>query len=170
MTSERVKGALGRFYESKRAQELPKLKKKRKAGAPLTEEQIQGRTVNAMRRKPYGIFVFHTPLNAGGRASAIQASRYKRMGAIRGTPDLTLLTAPPGFKGVFWEIKRPKGRLTSEQEDFMKKAADLGWLCICCKGLEANLNAVEIIYNDKSRTKESILQSLREAEGVHIIS
>jgi len=168
MTIEGVKGALGRFYESKRAQELPKLKKKRKAGAPLTEEQIQGRTVNAMRR--LNIFVFHTPLNAGGRASAIQASRYKRMGAIRGTPDLALLTPPPGFKGVFWEIKRPKGKLTSEQEDFMKKAADLGWLCICCKGLEANLNAVEIIYNDKSRTKESILQSLREAEGIHIIS
>ena len=168
MTGEGVKGAMGRFYESKRAQELPKLKKKRKAGAPLTEEQIQGRTVNAMRR--LNIFVFHTPLNAGGRASAIQASRYKRMGATRGTPDLTLLTAPPGFRGVFWEIKRPKGKLTSEQEDFMKKASDLGWLCICCKGLEANLNAVEIIYNDKSRTKESVLQSLREAEGIHIIS
>ena len=98
-----VKKAMEKFYASKKAQELPKVKKKKSKSTELTEEQIQNRVVTAMRK--LGLFVFHTPLNAGGRADAIQASRYKRMGALRGTPDLVVLDAPVEYKGVFWEIK-----------------------------------------------------------------
>ena len=162
-----VKKAMEKFYASKKAQELPKVKKKKSKSTELTEEQIQNRVVTAMRK--LGLFVFHTPLNAGGRADAIQASRDKRMGALRGTPDLVILDAPVEYKGVFWEIKKPKGRISPEQVDFMEKASALGWLCICCKGLQPNLDALEIIYGKQAGTREEIIESLRETEGVHIV-
>jgi|TARA_R100000750_G_scaffold108_4_gene201 hypothetical protein len=161
-----VRDAMQRFYSSKKAQELPKLKKKKRPKGELSEEQIQNRVVTALRKLK--CFVFHIPM--GGKRDAIAASRLKRSGAVRGTPDLCILNSPcEGFKGVFWELKGDKGKVSDEQVLFLNRSAELGFLSVAVSGLSANLKLVEVLYGT-NRTKEEILHGIEETDGVRLFT
>tara|TARA_R100000687_G_scaffold34016_1_gene27926 strand:+ start:1341 stop:1880 length:540 start_codon:yes stop_codon:yes gene_type:complete len=162
-----VKDAMARFYTSKRAQEMPKIKKKQRPKGELSEEQIQNRVVAALRKLK--CFVFSIPM--GGKRDAIAASRLKRSGALRGTPDLCILNSPcDGFNGVFWELKGDKGRVSDEQKTFLNRSAELGFLCLVVSGLSANLKLVEVLYGAGKRTKEEILEGIHQADGVQLFT
>ena len=161
-----VRDAMQRFYSSKKAQELPKLKKKKRPKGELSEEQIQNRVVPALRKLK--CFVFHSPM--GEKRDAIAASPLKRSGAVRGTPDLCILNSPcEGFKGVFWELKGDKGKVSDEQVLFLNRSAELGFLSVAVSGLSANLKLVEVLYGT-NRTKEQILHGIEETDGVRLFT
>ena len=164
-----VRDAMARFYTERAPKmDMPKPKKKRKSSDPISEERIQNRVVVALRRN--GCFVFSIPL--GGKRDVIAASRLKRSGALRGTPDLCILNSPcPEFKGVFWELKVEKGRVSDEQISFLNRSAELGFLSVVASGLKANLQLVEVLYGTKNgtkKTKEEILQGIEETDGVQV--
>ncbi|MBP22993.1 MAG: hypothetical protein CL547_11700 [Alcanivorax sp.] len=170
-----VKEAMRRFYSERAPKmDMPKLKKKRRKGDPISEEMIQNRVVSALRKiriNGLPVFVFHIPM--GGKRDAIAASRLKRSGAISGTPDLLILNPPcAGVKGVFWELKKtPAGRVSENQAQFMSRASDLGFLCVVAKGLDANMKLVEILYEGKeTKTRERIANEIDSTDGISLVT
>lgn len=175
MTISGVKDAMQKFYTERAPKmPLPKPKKKRKSGDPLSEEQIQNRVVSALRKIRVGgkpLFCFHIPM--GGKRDAVAASRLKRSGAISGTPDLLILNPPcSGVKGVFWELKKTTaGRVSESQAQFMSRASDLGFLCVVAKGLDANMKLVEILYEGKdTKSRNQIESEIESTDGISIVT
>jgi len=166
-----VKDAMGRFFSKAPGMDLPKPKaKRRKAKDGLSEEMIQNRLVSLLRGS-FDVFLFSVPM--GGARTAHAGARLKRGGALKGCPDLILLTPPcSGFKGVCWELKKDGGRVSPEQLAFMSQAAALGFLCVIVSGLDANLNLARYLYEkaENKRTEAAIISFCVETDGVRIIS
>ncbi|MCK9466111.1 MAG: VRR-NUC domain-containing protein [Thiopseudomonas sp.] len=79
----------------------------------------------------------------GGKNKFSLISKYKRGGMRNGYPDLFLPVARKGYHGLFIEMKRLKGSITSkEQKDWHEYLNGQGYLCVVCRGAQS---AIEII-------------------------
>ena len=86
------------------------------------EDQIQTAIVDHIRTVLPGAIVLHihnTP------RSAIDGARLRKMGMVAGAPDL--LVCLPHGKGMFLEVKAPKGRVEPEQHAFANACLPLNW-------------------------------------------
>lgn len=63
----------------------------------------------------------------GGLRHKATAANLKREGVLKGVPDLFLPVARGGFHGLFLELKRPGGKLTQEQTNFLLDARRAGY-------------------------------------------
>lgn len=82
--------------------------------------------------------------SAGGvRTSITQARKMKAAGYVKGMPDLQIMEARHTYHGLFIELKTLKGRLTKEQEIWLKDLNERGYLAKCCKGLEEALDLID---------------------------
>jgi hypothetical protein len=95
----------------------------------MTEAQIQADIILYLRTvlpAKDGWIVQHT---ANKPRSAIQGAKEKKMGAVKGWPDVLIVgprkdPEPPGW---FLEVKKPGGRLTPEQKDMHVKLHKIGF-------------------------------------------
>ena len=80
---------------------------------------------------------------ANERACSIQQGRtLKRMGVKKGVPDFFLAVPIDGYAGFWLELKVGKNKVTPEQQAFLTRKMQRGYLCGVCWGYDA---AKEII-------------------------
>lgn len=99
-----------------------------------TEEQIHFAIMDWVRLHKLDRVVVHVP-NQGIRNGAYNA-KLKRMGLLKGFPDLFIRVPRKGYHGAFMELKSAKGRLSKEQELFLKESAESNYFSIACWNVE----------------------------------
>ena len=82
-------------------------------------------------------WLHHSP--NGGSRNKREGAKFKAMGVKRGFPDLTLPLPCRQYAGLFIELKKVKGGVTSnEQVDWIMYLNSAGYYATVCKGwLEA---------------------------------
>ena len=80
----------------------------------------------------YRLNLFAVP--NGQNKSKIQAAKFKREGRRSGVPDMFLPYASSSFHGLFLEFKKPKGKISDNQAQWIK-------------GLKANNFRCEVVYS-----------------------
>jgi len=84
-----------------------------------------------------GVLWFH-PVNEG-RRSLRQGAQLKARGMKAGVPDIIILSCPPAashVRGVAIELKRLGGKVSANQDIFMRKMRSCEWLTQVCYGAE----------------------------------
>ncbi|MEI7308731.1 VRR-NUC domain-containing protein [Pectobacterium carotovorum] len=89
-----------------------------------------------------GNFLLHIP-NEGKRGPKA-ARDAKRLGVRAGVPDLFLALPRGGYAGLWIEIKAKGGKLSAQQEVWLKRLEDAGYRAVCCFGFEQAVNVIEI--------------------------
>ena len=80
----------------------------------------------------------------GSYKSRAAASSSKREGLRAGVPDLMLPVARKVYHGLFIEMKRTKGSITSkEQKDWHEYLNGQGYLCVVCKGAQSAIYVID---------------------------
>lgn len=64
--------------------------------------------------------------------SVIQGARNKRLGLLKGWPDLFFAKPMNGYHGLFIEMKTEKGSVKTEQQDIIDRLNSLGYKAIVC--------------------------------------
>lgn len=78
--------------------------------------------------------LYHVP--NGGKRDAIEAARFKAQGVKAGVPDLVLPVARKGFHGLYIELKRPGGRVSAHQAEWLAALEKQGYCAAVCYGWE----------------------------------
>jgi hypothetical protein len=87
--------------------------------------------------------LYHIP--NGGYRSKAEAGRFKAEGVKSGVPDVCLPVARGGFHGLYIELKRRKGgKVTHEQEKWIKLLSKQGYIAIAVRGWEKAAEAIMI--------------------------
>lgn len=84
--------------------------------------------------------LFHIP--NGGKRDARTAAILKRQGVKAGVPDLCLPVPRGGYHGLFIELKTKTGRLSDNQERWLKALTIEGYKAIVCYGHEEATEAL----------------------------
>ena len=131
--------------ERKPVLQVAKLDKKGKVGKfkPIipTEHQEQTAVIQWCDQHPIAKLIFAIP--NGANKSPATAAKFKREGLRKGVADLFLPVARSGFYGLFIEMKRRKGSVTSpEQVTFAAQVHKQGYCYFVCYGAE---NAIGVI-------------------------
>jgi len=105
---------------------LKKTKKKRNN----LEFQLQCQCVEWFRMQYPKKTIFAIP--NGGKRNVIEAVNFKRMGVLKGVPDLFIPHPKKGYNGYFIELKTSKGKTSKEQD-------------LLIGGLRLNSYAVDVI-------------------------
>lgn len=117
-----------------------------------TEEQEQITLFNWARMReqlyPELRLMFHIP--NGGARSKSEAARFKAAGVKAGVPDI-FLPAPSGkHSGLFIEMKRRKGgRISAEQEIYLKDLAQMGYAVCICYGWEDAADTIKTYLGER---------------------
>lgn len=76
--------------------------------------------------------------SAGGMRTSIgTATKMKRMGYAKGTPDLWILERNDEYNGLIIELKKKKGgQLSKEQKEWLRRLNERGFKAVCCKGYD----------------------------------
>jgi len=89
------------------------------------------------------------------RCSVQQGRLLKRMGVKKGVSDFFLAVALGGFHGMWLELKTGKGKLTSEQFDFLERKRDRGYCARVAHGSDEAKEAI-LFYLDNHVSNSSI--------------
>lgn len=84
--------------------------------------------------------------HAGGKfafSNIQKANRRKRMGYLAGTPDLMIFSPTGIYRGMFIEMKAPKGTQSETQKVFGEHASANGYCYVVCHSLHEAQQAVE---------------------------
>lgn len=86
----------------------------------------------------------------GGDATkrAILGKRMKDMGYMKGVPDLFIPHANRFYHGMFIEMKTPKGRLSPEQKESIRRLESENYKCTVCRSLDEFMKAVNEYMED----------------------
>lgn len=92
-------------------------------------------------RYPQLAFLLHIP-NGGSRRKA-EAVKLRRMGVKPGVPDLFLPVPRGSYAGLWIEMKRKDGVLSSLQSGFLQAMASFGYCCAVCRGADEAIARLE---------------------------
>jgi len=121
-------------------------------GSVLTEHQIQASVFDWIKIKqlsnPIYKNVVATPNGAHLARGPISYNRLKAEGFSPGFPDISVLVpkkSPDGFifHGLFIEQKRPKGELSENQKDWLKRLNEAGYIAIVSFSAEETIKIIE---------------------------
>lgn len=105
-----------------------------------SEHQIQAGVVwwaRAMERRHPELRWLHAIPNGGAR-TPITGALLKASGVRRGVPDLCLPVPRGQYHGLYMELKRPKGRTTKEQHEWLEGLFKMGYQVeLCTSVIEA---------------------------------
>lgn len=87
------------------------------------------------------------------QCSPQQAARRKRMGVKKGVPDLVLPVARGGYHGLYIELKKPKGKLSDDQEWWLDRLSINGYCAMVCYGWEKAAYVLEWYLKGASRVE-----------------
>ena len=82
-----------------------------------------------------------------GKRSLQTAGRLKSLGMLAGVPDLHLPVPRGAYCGLFIEMKYDKGIVTTEQKDYLIRAAEEGNYCCICYTAEDAITAITEYIN-----------------------
>ena len=122
----------------------PKKAKPAKAKPPRcpTEHEEQCAVIKWCNTQLHARYIFAIP--NGAHKSMASAAKFKREGLRKGFPDLMLPIASGDFHGLFIEMKRTKGGVTSADQrvwiDFLHQA---GYAAVVCRGAAEAIKAIE---------------------------
>lgn len=86
--------------------------------------------------------LFHIP--NGGKRNIREAAKFKKLGVLRGVPDLFLAVACGGFHGLWIEMKKTKGQISKEQRHMLRDLEAGGYrVAVCYSWLEAQAVILE---------------------------
>lgn len=123
------------------------------------ESWHQKQLIQWSRQFPWGQFLFHIPNESvGGQGWLVRNSQ---MGCKKGVPDLMLPIPMHGHHGMFIEMKKPGGRLSSSQEKWIRTLNQLGYIAVCCHGWEEARDAIQgyLESSDSERKTESLQEN-----------
>lgn len=110
-----------------------------------TEEEEQTAVMHwatmAAGRWPELRMLFHIP--NGGKRTKTEAARFRAAGVRSGVPDLFLPCARGGYHGLWIEMKAVGGRVSREQEQWLRELQAAGYLCRVCYGADAAIAELE---------------------------
>lgn len=78
--------------------------------------------------------MFHIP--NGGKRDAREAARFKQMGVKAGVPDIFLPVPRGKYHGLWIELKAPRGKTSTAQEQFLAELDKQGYKTAVCFGWE----------------------------------
>lgn len=81
--------------------------------------------------------------NAPPVAAKIQGAKLKKEGRKKGVPDICLPVARYRYHGLYIELKRPGGKPTDEQRDWLARLRKRGYAAVLCVGWEAARETIE---------------------------
>ncbi len=110
-----------------------------------TEHAMQCAVIKACRYlerdHPEVKYLFATP-NGGHRHIAV-AAKLKAEGVRSGVPDLFLPLPIPGASAGLWiEMKAPDGRVTQNQDDYLRFLGEVGFTTKVCYSAQAAVDAI----------------------------
>ena len=108
------------------------------------EERIQECVVHWARVNYPDLLLTCAPATA---KTVQQGMRNKRLGLLKGWPDLFFAEARGGFYGLFIELKAEGGRLSREQIEILQKLNDRGYRAIVCYGDSEAISAIKDYLN-----------------------
>tara|TARA_R110000803_G_scaffold209612_2_gene279608 strand:+ start:3568 stop:3909 length:342 start_codon:yes stop_codon:yes gene_type:complete len=80
----------------------------------------------------------------GIRTGKKQGAKARKTGYVKGFPDLQITEARKGYFGLFIELKKDKKAYPSPaQKIWLKDLNERGYLALCCKGLDATIEAID---------------------------
>lgn len=77
-------------------------------------------------------YMFHVP--NGGSRNPLEAAHLKRQGVKSGVSDIFLPFASSGFHGLFIELKAEGGKISSDQEEYIRYLRKSGYMAEVCVG------------------------------------
>lgn len=89
---------------------------------------------------PNGAGLQHKVVN--GRRFSLEAQKLRAEGMRKGTPDLCLPVARKGWHGLYIELKYGRNKPSEEQEAFLNKLAEQGYLAVVCWGAEDTIETL----------------------------
>lgn len=87
-------------------------------------------------------YMIHVP-NGGARSKG-EAGKLKAMGVRKGVADFICPFQSGPWPGFACELKAPKGLCTPDQEDFLDKAKNDGWITGVCYSLDQFVDMVNL--------------------------
>lgn len=88
----------------------------------------------------------------GGKRDVVTAVNLKRSGVKAGVPDLMIPIPRRHWHGLFIEMKRRDGGITSkEQLQWIKWLRDQGYCAEVCCGFDQAVKLIEDYFSDKER-------------------
>lgn len=116
----------------------------------LTEDQIQMQLVAWARlHNTIGPYLIHIP--NGGYRNPREGAKFKRMGVLRGVSDIFLAKPQNGLHGLWIELKRPGGKLTSDQYNWIKLMLAQGYEAKVCYGFDEAKDVILEYLKNKER-------------------
>jgi len=141
MTEEQFRTASSKPFS---ANEKKKLARRRIKTVELfpTEHQEQCRVIAWCDAHPIAKTIFAIP--NGSHKSPAMAAKFKREGLRPGVPDLFLPVPSKGYHGLFIEMKRTRGSVTSTaQKEWEHELREFGYGYYCCKGAEDAIQSIQ---------------------------
>jgi len=121
------------------------------------EENLQIRLMDWIRFRYPKVLAIHVP--NGGKRSASEGYRFKKLGVVPGVPDILVIRSRAvinlqtkqftTYHGLAIELKAP-GRIKNVsvyQNEVMKKLTEEGWKCHVCDSYESAKQAVDLYLN-----------------------
>lgn len=85
----------------------------------------------------------------GGERNIIVATQMKAEGVKRGVPDIFLPVPRGSYSGLFIELKKVGGKVSSEQTHYLVELKRQGFACTVCVGWEQARDAILAYMNWK---------------------
>lgn len=95
-----------------------------------------------------GDYLLHIP-NEGKRGPKA-ARDAKLLGMKKGVPDLFLALPRGGYAGLWIEMKAKGGKLSVQQEVWLKRLEEVGYRAVCCFGFEQALRVISEHINGEN--------------------
>ncbi|MEA4869921.1 MAG: VRR-NUC domain-containing protein [Christensenella sp.] len=95
----------------------------------------------ASGKYPDLVLMFHIP--NGGTRDVIEAKHLKDQGVKSGVPDIFIPSARGEYHGMFIEMKSEKGRVSDQQQNWVDRLSDEGYLTVVCYGFEQAKDEIE---------------------------
>ena len=116
--------------------------KAQKSRAYPTEHEEQVKVIAWCDLHPLAGMIFAIP--NGSHKSLAAAAKFKREGLRSGVPDLFLPVPRGVFHGLFIEMKRVKGSVTSEaQQDWIEFLHSQDYAAFVCKGADEAIAVIK---------------------------
>ena len=111
-----------------------------------TEHQIQSTVINywAYACKGYGIpeaLLFAIP--NGGARHVVTGKKLKAEGVRPGVPDLCLAVPKLPYHGLYIELKKPRGRASRSQLEYIQLLREQGYYTAICYGFRDTVNMID---------------------------
>lgn len=122
---------------------VPRSRQSRQIDVPLEAEE-QVKVVTYARNR--GLLIFSVP--NGGKRGLMEAIRLKQQGTASGIPDLILPMARKGYHSLYIELKREKGGVVSEAQQYWLETLNReGMLAIVCRGADEAIEAINNYFS-----------------------